>query len=221
MPRRRSRAPSSLRREGLEAAVTTGHKVKVSGKAANRKGRKAGTATLTYSLRSKKSAKSGKRLGTSKVKKTKGGKSRKFSKTLTIPAATKAGTTTSSPARRKKACCKQEAGGQRQAARDARPPGRQATTAPRASCGDAITAAGMLEHLKALQHIADDNGGNRASGFQGYGGSVEYVMGQLPPRATARPRRCSTSSPSRSPGPGARAHGADREDVQRRRSSRR
>ena len=64
----------------------------MSGKAANRKGRKAGKATVTYTLRSKKSAKSGKRLGTSKVKKTKGGKSRKFSKTLTVPAATKAGT---------------------------------------------------------------------------------------------------------------------------------
>jgi Zn-dependent M28 family amino/carboxypeptidase len=37
----------------------------------------------------------------------------------------------------------------------------------------------MLEHLKALQRIADDNGGNRASGFQGYGGSVEYVVTQL------------------------------------------
>ena len=37
----------------------------------------------------------------------------------------------------------------------------------------------MFKHLQALQRIADDNGGNRASGFQGYGGSVEYVVTQL------------------------------------------
>jgi hypothetical protein len=31
----------------------------------------------------------------------------------------------------------------------------------------AITADGMFKHLQALQMIADENGGNRASGFQG------------------------------------------------------
>jgi Zn-dependent M28 family amino/carboxypeptidase len=43
----------------------------------------------------------------------------------------------------------------------------------------AITAQGMFKHLQALQGIADDNGGNRASGFQGYGASVQYVLTQL------------------------------------------
>lgn len=43
----------------------------------------------------------------------------------------------------------------------------------------AITAEGMFKHLQALQAIADDNGGNRASGFQGYGASVQYVLTQL------------------------------------------
>ncbi|HMJ96164.1 MAG TPA: PA domain-containing protein, partial [Thermoleophilaceae bacterium] len=37
----------------------------------------------------------------------------------------------------------------------------------------------MFTHLQALQGIADDNGGNRASGFQGYGASVQYVLTQL------------------------------------------
>jgi Zn-dependent M28 family amino/carboxypeptidase len=43
----------------------------------------------------------------------------------------------------------------------------------------AISAQGMTKHLQNFQRIADDNGGNRASGFQGYGGSVEYVVTQL------------------------------------------
>ena len=43
----------------------------------------------------------------------------------------------------------------------------------------AVTAQGMFKHLQALQGIAEDNGGNRASGFQGYGASAEYVLTQL------------------------------------------
>ena len=43
----------------------------------------------------------------------------------------------------------------------------------------AITAQRMFTHLQALQGIADDNGGTRASGFQGYGASVQYVLTQL------------------------------------------
>ena len=164
-----------------KSAVTAGDKVKVSGKAANRKGRKAGKATVTYSLRAKKSAKSGKRLGKSKVKKTKGGKSRKFSKTLTVPAATKPGTyyVFACTGKGKKVAC-----GRKQLKVNAKPgPGSPPppvdTRNTSRKLRDSITAAGMLEHLKALQRIADDNGGNRASGFQGYGGSVEYVVTQL------------------------------------------
>ena len=37
----------------------------------------------------------------------------------------------------------------------------------------------MNRHLQALQMIADENGGNRASGFQGYGASVQYVLTKL------------------------------------------
>jgi Zn-dependent M28 family amino/carboxypeptidase len=43
----------------------------------------------------------------------------------------------------------------------------------------AITSQRMFKHLQALQGIADDHGGNRASGFQGYGASVQYVLTQL------------------------------------------
>ena len=43
----------------------------------------------------------------------------------------------------------------------------------------AITEKGMFKHLQALQMIADENGGNRASGFQGYGASVQYVLTKL------------------------------------------
>jgi Zn-dependent M28 family amino/carboxypeptidase len=43
----------------------------------------------------------------------------------------------------------------------------------------AVTADGVLDHLEALQAIADDNGGNRASGLPGYRESVDYVVEQL------------------------------------------
>ena len=38
---------------------------------------------------------------------------------------------------------------------------------------------GMVGHLEALQRIADDNGGNRASGTSGYEESGRYVEEQL------------------------------------------
>lgn len=38
---------------------------------------------------------------------------------------------------------------------------------------------GMVGHLKALQRIADDNGGNRAAGTSGYEESARYVEEQL------------------------------------------
>jgi Zn-dependent M28 family amino/carboxypeptidase len=42
-----------------------------------------------------------------------------------------------------------------------------------------ITAARMFKHAEAFQMIADENSGNRASGFQGYGASVQYVLTKL------------------------------------------
>ena len=43
----------------------------------------------------------------------------------------------------------------------------------------AITSQRMFKHLQALQVIADEHGGNRASGFEGYGASAQYVLTQL------------------------------------------
>lgn len=43
----------------------------------------------------------------------------------------------------------------------------------------ALTVDGILAHARALQAIADRNGGNRASGTSGYRQSVAYVAGKL------------------------------------------
>ena len=44
---------------------------------------------------------------------------------------------------------------------------------------EAFKGRGMVGHLEALQRIADDNGGNRASGTSGYEESARYVEEQL------------------------------------------
>jgi Zn-dependent M28 family amino/carboxypeptidase len=41
---------------------------------------------------------------------------------------------------------------------------------------EAVTAAGVLEHARALQDIAEANGGTRVSGASGYNASVAYAM---------------------------------------------
>ena len=42
-----------------------------------------------------------------------------------------------------------------------------------------VSDAGAFKHLQALQKIADEHGGNRASGTPGYDASVDYVVGVL------------------------------------------
>jgi len=44
---------------------------------------------------------------------------------------------------------------------------------------ECVRAAGAVEHLEALQDIADANGGTRAAGTPGYEESVEYVVDTL------------------------------------------
>jgi Zn-dependent M28 family amino/carboxypeptidase len=44
---------------------------------------------------------------------------------------------------------------------------------------DAVSAAGIMTHLQALQDIADANGGTRVSGSPGYDQSVDYVESVL------------------------------------------
>lgn len=43
----------------------------------------------------------------------------------------------------------------------------------------AVTPEGVLDHLEALQRIADGNGGDRAAGRPGYRASVDYVVAKL------------------------------------------
>jgi Zn-dependent M28 family amino/carboxypeptidase len=43
----------------------------------------------------------------------------------------------------------------------------------------AVTPEGVLNHMEALQAVADANGGDRAAGRPGYGASVDYVVSQL------------------------------------------
>jgi Zn-dependent M28 family amino/carboxypeptidase len=44
---------------------------------------------------------------------------------------------------------------------------------------DAVTPDGVMNHLEALQAVADANGGDRAAGRPGYRASVDYVVAQL------------------------------------------
>src|SRR4051794_26704524 len=44
---------------------------------------------------------------------------------------------------------------------------------------ECVSAEGVTDHLKALQAIADANGGNRAAASSGYEASVDYVVDTL------------------------------------------
>lgn len=44
---------------------------------------------------------------------------------------------------------------------------------------DDVSESGAFAHLQALQRIADENGGNRASPSPGFAASVDYVVGAL------------------------------------------
>jgi aminopeptidase S len=57
-----------------------------------------------------------------------------------------------------------------------RPPVTAPTTA---TLPDRVSAQGAMRHLQALQRIADDNGGNRATPGPGYDASVDYVAAVL------------------------------------------
>jgi hypothetical protein len=43
----------------------------------------------------------------------------------------------------------------------------------------AVTVAGLMEHERRFQAIADEHGGNRAAGMPGYDASAEYVAREL------------------------------------------
>ena len=52
-------------------------------------------------------------------------------------------------------------------------------TAPPASLEQAITTAGLYQHMRALQSVADANDNKRVAGSSGYNASVAYVMDTL------------------------------------------
>ncbi len=48
-----------------------------------------------------------------------------------------------------------------------------------AALSDAVRIENVMAHVRALQQIADNNGGNRAAGTSGYDASLDYVAGLL------------------------------------------
>ncbi len=58
-------------------------------------------------------------------------------------------------------------------------PAYAANTPDTSALREAVTAANIIEHLDALQAVADANGGNRAAGLSGHEQSAEYVESQL------------------------------------------
>jgi hypothetical protein len=58
-------------------------------------------------------------------------------------------------------------------------PDRVSRAAPSAETTAAVARRGLVEHLRALQEIADRHGHNRAAGTGGYRASADYVVGRL------------------------------------------
>ena len=54
-----------------------------------------------------------------------------------------------------------------------------AVTADSSALRNAVTVAGIMQHEQALQAIANQNGGTRASGTSGFDASLAYVKGEL------------------------------------------
>ena len=59
------------------------------------------------------------------------------------------------------------------------PPALAATSTNTEALRTAVTATNIMEHLEALQAIADANGGNRAADSPGYEASLEYIAAAL------------------------------------------
>ncbi len=165
-----------------DRTVTAGERVRVAGRVRNRAGRRAASARLRYSLRRTRTARGGVRLATTRVRRTNGGRSRRYSKRVRVPAGTRARTYRLTACVRRARTRRADACKRRRMVVIRVVPAPSTVTpadnrSPSQKLRDAITGQGMLSHLRAFQEIADSNGGNRASGFQGYGGSVQYVLG--------------------------------------------
>ena len=172
------------------SSAEAGSKFKVTARIANAKNRKSSAGRITLSLRPS----SGKatNLKSYSVKSVKAGKTRSLSLTITVPASLKAGTYSLR-------VCVNRSGSSAKTCKTAgritvrvKPvptpaptpapqPAPAPTPAPVSATGleNAITAASMRKHLEAFQEAADQNGGNRASGLQGYGATQKYVVDTL------------------------------------------
>ena len=118
-----------------------------SGRVQNRKGRRAQTARVTYSLRKGKTSKSGRRLGGDNVKRTKAGTFRQFSERLRIASSVQPGSYYLTACVRRgsgtlKAECARRA--LKVTAKPAGPPAPVDTRKTSRKLRDSITAAGML-----------------------------------------------------------------------------
>jgi Zn-dependent M28 family amino/carboxypeptidase len=123
------------------------------------------------------------------LKSTKGGARRTLTLTITVATTIPAGTYTLT------ACVRRGSGEGRASCRNAgritivvKPspapapqPAPTPTPAPvtAANVKAAVNLGGLVNHLRAFQEAADLSGGNRASGLQGYGATLSYVVGQL------------------------------------------
>jgi Zn-dependent M28 family amino/carboxypeptidase len=171
-----------------KTSVVAGDTVDAYGRVRNRNAHRPVTGRVTYTLRTSRSAKRGTRLGGDNIKTTRPGSSRRFFERLRIPAATTPGVYFLT------ACVRRGSGAEKawclrtelQVTARPTPPSPPTPPGPPADNRSAseklraaISADGMLAHLRAFSDIAEQHGGNRASGFQGYGASVQYVLTQL------------------------------------------
>jgi Zn-dependent M28 family amino/carboxypeptidase len=162
-----------------DASVNAGDTIRVSGRVLNRARRRAAPARISFTLRRTRAARRGTPLGSKRIRRTRGGRARGYSRRVLIPTATTPGTYYLTAcvrrlgARRPDACARRRIVVLAVTSPNPTPPD---TRSPSEKLRTAITQEGLLSHLRAFQQIADDNGGNRASGFQGYGASVQYAL---------------------------------------------
>lgn len=170
------------------SAAEAGTSFKVTARIANAKNRKAAAGRVSLSLRSS----SGKatNLNGYNVKSVKAGMTRSLALSITVPATLKAGTYSLRVCVRRTgtsaATCK-TAGRIKVTVKPAPAPAPVPLPAPvptpvavsADSLKDAITTTGLRKHLDAFQEIANHNGGNRASGLEGYGATKSYVVNTL------------------------------------------
>jgi Peptidase family M28/PA domain len=77
------------------------------------------------------------------------------------------------------AACESGGDGGRTASAPSRSEESEGSAAASEETGAAVSKRGLLEHLRALQDIADHHGHTRAAGTGGYGASTDYVVARL------------------------------------------